>query len=410
MTAGDAREPAPQRGASEVFGAFLRLGLTSFGGPVAHLAYFRTEFVERRRWLDDAAFGELLAICQLLPGPASSKLGLTLGMLRAGWAGAAAAWLAFTLPSAVAMYAFASAAARVGDGVLGLGLIHGLKLAAVAIVAHAVWRMADSLCPDAWRRLLAVGVAALVLATGGGAIQLAAIALGAAVGVALGRDASAPSMPAVGNPLVPGIPRRVALGAALAYAGLLLAALTASGDSATGMAAAFYRAGALVFGGGHVVLPLLDSAVVQPGWCARDAFLAGYGAAQAMPGPLFTFAAYLGAQPGMPLPGPLGATLALFAIFVPGVLLQVAALGSWVHARAWPRVAAALRGVNSAVVGILLAAVWTPVGTGGVHTAVDAVVAIAGFALLAAARLPPLVVVIGAATAGIAIVGSGLSG
>jgi chromate transporter len=412
MSAHDAPEPPSPGSAREVFGAFLRLGLTSFGGPVAHLAYFRTEFVERRRWLDDGAFGELLAICQLLPGPASSKLGLTLGLLRAGWAGAAAAWLAFTLPSAIAMYAFASATGSVGDGVLGAGLVHGLKLAAVAIVAHAAWRMATSLCPDTWRRALAIAVAVLVLATGGGAMQFAAIALGAVVGVALGRDVALPSMPAgaFARTLVPGISHRVATAAALAYAGLLAAALAASGDSPAAMAAAFYHAGALVFGGGHVVLPLLDAAVVQPAWCAREAFLAGYGAAQAVPGPLFTFAAFLGAQPGMPVPGPSGAALALLAIFLPGVLLQIAALGSWATLRTRPGFTAAIRGVNAAVVGILVAALWTPVWTGSVDTAADAAVAIAGFALLAATRIPPLAVVVGAAIAGVAIVASGTAG
>jgi chromate transporter len=395
-----ARASAAARGRTgEVSSAFLRLGLTSFGGPVAHLAYFRTEFVARRRWLDEQSYAELIAVCQFLPGPASSKLGFTLGLLRAGWPGAFAAWFAFTLPSALAMYAFARGAASVGATPIGAGALHGLKLAAVAVVAHAAWNMARTLCPDAPRRMLAVAAAGLVLAIGGGIAQLLAIAAGGAVGFAWLRRTVA-----TGDALIAlNVRRNVALAAALVFALLLALALLAAPaglDSPLAMSAAFYRAGALVFGGGHVVLPLLDAAVVQPGGCTREAFLAGYGAAQAIPGPLFTFAAFLGAQPGMPVSGAGGAALAVVAIFLPGLLLQVAALASWSALRARPAAGAALRGVNAAVVGVLVAALWDPVWTGSVRGATDALVAAFGFALLVGTRIPPWAVVAGAAAAG----------
>jgi chromate transporter len=396
----------PRGTPGEVFGAFARLGLTSFGGPVAHLGYFRTEFVARRRWLDERAYAELVALSQFLPGPASSKVGFTLGLLRAGWAGALCAWAAFTLPSALALAAFALAAPALSDGPLARGLVHGLKLTAVAIVAHAVLGMARTLCPDVPRRVLALLALAVVAVVGPGA-QLVAIAGGAATGLLLARDAAA----AAPEPLAVPLGRRTARVAGVAFAVLLAAAwlatpTTAPAGAAT-MAAAFYRAGALVFGGGHVVLPLLDAAVVAPGWTSGPAFLAGYGAAQAVPGPLFTVAAYLGAQPGMPVPGWPGAALALGAIFLPGLLLHTAALPYWDALRRRAGAAGAMRGVNAAVVGVLAAALWNPVIRTSVLGPADALVALAGFLALASGRVPPLAVVLGSAAAGVLLAQAG---
>jgi chromate transporter len=398
----DAPVPTAHGTALEVFLAFARLGLTSFGGPVAHLGYFRNEFVTRRRWLAEADYAEMVAVAQALPGPASSKVGFTLGLRRAGLAGALAAWVAFTLPSALALYAFALGAARFADAPGGRGLLHGLQLAAVAIVAHAVVGMARTLCPDAWRRLLAAVAALAVVATGPGG-QLLAIALGAACGALMMRRAAG----AAAAPSPAGVPPRAGMFAALAFLALLAAAFASTGTGVAGMAAAFYRSGALVFGGGHVVLPLLDAAVVGPGWIAPTEFLAGYGAAQAVPGPLFAFAAFLGAQPGMPQPGAAGAALALVAIFLPGLLLQIAALSSWSALRRRPLAGAAIAGVNAAVVGVLAAALWDPVWTGTVRGLADAGIAVAGFALLLHGRAPPLAVVLATALAGVALAGAG---
>jgi len=394
----------------EVLGAFLRLGLTSFGGPVAHIGYFRSEFVERRRWLPEANFADLFALCQFMPGPASSQLGMALGLLRAGPAGMFAAWLGFTLPSAAAMVAFAYGVGALGD-VSQAAWLKGLKLVAVAVVAQAVWGMSRSLAPDRPRATLAVAAALIALAAPSSAGQIGAIVLGAVAGLTL---LPRPELrEAVHAELGVRIPRGVALtllGLFFALLILLSPLAHATGGHTLSMIAAFYRSGALVFGGGHVVLPLLQSAVVPPGWVSNDAFLAGYGAAQAVPGPLFTFAAYLGAAMRLPPNGWLGGLVAVVAIFLPSFLLVGGLLPFWESLRHRVRVQAALRGVNAAVVGVLLAALFTPVWTSAVHTPADFGLGVTAFLLLALWSLPPwLVVVLGAAAAaGLAAIGVAL--
>jgi chromate transporter len=385
---------SPQRSGSagEIFLVFLKLGLTSFGGPIAHLGYFRQELVVRRRWIEESAYGDLVALCQFLPGPASSQIGFSLGLIRGGWQGGVAAWAGFTLPSAIALLFFAAIAPSL-SGPIGIGVQHGLKLVAVAIVAQAVWGMARSLCPDRPRAAIALAALALVVFAHGAAGQIAAIALGGLAGFWLCR-ASLES--AVG--MLPPIPvARTTAIALLATFAVLLAAAMAVGNAAepgaVGILAAFYRSGALVFGGGHVVLPLLRDAVVTPGWVSDDAFLAGYGAAQAVPGPLFSFAAYLGAVLRTPPAGITGAALALVAIFLPGLLLVAGALPFWDVLRRRGMAQAAMRGSNAAVVGVLGAALYDPVWTSAVITPVDFVTAAVGFILLTVWRAPPLAVV-----------------
>jgi chromate transporter len=379
---------------------FLRLGLTSFGGPIAHLGYLREEVVARRQWLSEAAYAELVALCQFLPGPASSQAGFAIGVARGGLAGGLAAWLGFTLPSAVALVLFALGARA--DSGPAAGVLHGLKIVAVAVVAQAVWNMARSLCPDRARASIAVVAALVVTATGAAAGQIAAILAGAIAGLWICRDAAL----APAGHLVVAISRRVALGALALFLACLvllpvLARITASRTVA--VAEAFYRAGALVFGGGHVVLPLLQASVVPPGWVSDDAFLAGYGAAQAVPGPLFTFAAYLGAIMTEPPTGWAGASLCLVAVFLPGLLLVLAALPFWEALRGHDDAQAVLRGVNAAVVGVLLAALFDPVWTGAIHGPTDFALALVAFALLMIWGAPPwLAVVVTAAGAGLA--------
>jgi chromate transporter len=395
--------PTPDRSAWRIFLIFLRLGLTSFGGPIAHLGYFRQEFVERRRWLSEAAYADLVALCQFLPGPASSQVGLALGLSRAGYAGAWAAWVGFTLPSAIALIALALGLAQAGDAVPA-GLLHGLKVVAVAVVAQAVWGMARSLCPDTPRRALMLASAALLIAWPGTAMQLLAIGLAALVGLAWLRPAADTAHQPLGVP----VSRRAgAAWLALFFALLLCLPLLAVAlpGQAVAVLDAFYRAGALVFGGGHVVLPLLQSSVVPNGWVSADAFVAGYGAAQAVPGPLFTFAAFLGASLSGTLTGWTGGALALAAIFAPSFLLIAGALPFWEQLRAQPQVRAALLGINAAVVGLLLAALWNPVITSGIHGVEDGL--LAGVALLALMRWkwPPWLVVAGCALVGAALMG-----
>ena len=374
----------------EVFSAFLKLGLTSFGGPIAHLGYFRRELVERRRWLGEAEYAQLLALCQFLPGPASSQLGFSLGLLRAGWPGALAAFAAFTLPSAALLLAFAALSPRI-SGPAGEAAIHGLKLVALAVVAQGVLAMARRLCPDAARAAIALLAAVAALLAGSAWMQLAIVGLGAAAGLALRGD----SVVAQGLALRPRYGPRLGWTLLGAFAALLLGLpLLAHGrEGLVAVAAAFYRAGALVFGGGHVVLPLLAETVVAPGWISSDAFLEGYGAAQAVPGPMFTLAAYLGAR----LPGAdgglAGAAVALGAIFLPGLLLVAGVLPLW-HAMARRPVAMrAVAGVNAAVVGLLGAALYHPVWTSAVRGPLDAAIAAAGLAALALWRAPALLVV-----------------
>jgi chromate transporter len=363
---GSAIDKAARGNWLEVLAVFFRLGLTSFGGPVAHLGYFREEFVTRRRWLDDRSYADLVALCQFLPGPASSQVGIAIGLLRAGYAGALSAWIGFTLPSALAMVLFAYGVSALGD-VSGSGWLHGLKVAAVAVVAQAVLGMARTLAPDRERATLAVSAAIVVLAVPSAWGQIGAIIMGGVVGITMLRR-EAPVDHAA-------LPLRVSrtTGAvmlvwffALLIGLPLLSALTPA--QSVKEFDAFYRAGSLVFGGGHVVLPLLQASVVSPGWVSNDAFLAGYGAAQAVPGPLFTFAAYLGAVMRPPPNGWIGATLCLVAVFLPSFLLVIGALPFWEELRQQATAQAALRGVNAAVVGLLLAALYHPVWTAGLST------------------------------------------
>jgi chromate transporter len=382
----------------EVLGVFTRLGLTSFGGPIAHLGYFRDEFVVRRQWLDDRAYADLVALCQFLPGPASSQVGIAIGLSRAGYLGALAAWIGFTLPSALALVLFAYGVNALGD-VSGVGWIHGLKVAAVAVVAQAVLGMMRTLAPDKERATLAVAAAAIVLVVPSAWGQIGAIALGAIVGLWLPRSAA--PVDHVSLPLKVGR-RAGATFLALFFALLLGLPLLAAAVPlhAVTLFEAFYRAGSLVFGGGHVVLPLLQASVVPQGWVGNDAFLAGYGAAQAVPGPLFTFAAYLGAAMGPQPNGWVGAALCLIAVFLPSFLLVLGALPFWEGLRKRPSAQAALRGVNAAVVGLLLAALYNPVWTAGVTNAGDFVLAAIAFLLLFMWQTPPWLVVILSAAGG----------
>jgi chromate transporter len=397
----DAVPASPPGNWREVLAVFLRLGLTSFGGPVAHLGYFREELVIRRAWLDDRSYADLVALCQFLPGPASSQVGIAVGLLRAGYAGALAAWTGFTLPSALAMVLFAYGVGRVGDAA-GSGWLHGLKVAAVAVVAQAVLGMARTLAPDRPRATLAVVAAVVTLAVPAAWGQIGAILLGGAVGIAV-LERKPQSHHAA-------LPLRVsrATGAALlvVFAALLIGLpILASVSSSQALAEldAFYRAGSLVFGGGHVVLPLLQAAVVPPGWVSNETFLAGYGAAQAVPGPLFTFAAYLGAVMGPAPNGWLGAAICLIGIFLPSFFLVIGALPFWEDLRGGTTAQAALAGVNAAVVGLLLAALYRPVWTTGITGAADFALASVAFLLLFMWQAPPWLVVILSAVAGAAI-------
>lgn len=383
-------QAATQQGnAGEVFTVFLKLGLTSFGGPIAHLGYFREELVVRRRWLDDHAYADLVALCQFLPGPASSQVGFALGMMRAGWLGAFAAFAAFTLPSALILLVFALTATAIA-GPIGDGALHGLKIVAVAIIAQAIWGMARNLCPDRERAAIAVLAVAVLAFVPGAFGMIGAIIIGALIGLALGRGEAKPSDSHI---LLP-VSRGVAVGAIIAFFVLLvLLPLLAGQSQALAVIDSFYRAGALVFGGGHVVLPLLDAEVVQSGWVTPDAFLAGYGAAQAVPGPLFTFAAYLGALLGPKPNGVIGSGLALLAIFSPGFLLLVGVLPFWDRFRRMAMAQSLMQGANAAVVGILGAALYSPVFTTAISDGRDFTLALAGFVALTAWRVAPWVVV-----------------
>ncbi|MEY9211996.1 chromate efflux transporter [Thermobifida halotolerans] len=393
--------PAPGRGTvGEVFGAFLLLGLTSFGGPVAHLGYFREAFVVRRRWLTETAYADLVALCQFLPGPASSQVGMAIGLRRAGYAGMAAAWVAFTLPSAALLAAFALGVQAVGAQP-GAGWLLGLKAAAVAVVAHAVVGMATSLASGRRQATIAVASLVLVLLLPSTLSQVAAIALGAALGAVWLTTAP----PADGDAAAPGVPvrRTTALACLAVFAALLaglplLAALT--GNTALATADGFYRAGSLVFGGGHVVLPLLEAEVVGTGAVDHESFLAGYGAAQAVPGPLFTFAAYLGALLPVAANPLLGAALALAAIFLPSALLVVGTLPFWEQLRTAAHARRAVAGAGAAVVGILAAALYDPVFVQGVVSPATMAVAAVAFVALAVWRAPAWAVVLAASAVG----------
>jgi chromate transporter len=386
----------------EVFRVFLKLGLTSFGGPMAHIGYFREEIVVRRRWIDDAAYTDLVALCQFLPGPASSQVGFSLGLIRAGYRGGVAAWAGFTLPSAVLLTAFAYGTAALG-GPIGAGVLHGLRLVAVAIVAQAVWGMARALCPDRQRASIACVAALMILLSTSSFVQLGVILVGGIAGFWLCRAAAtAVAGPATAGSFGVPVSRRAGIGALTLFLGLLLV-LPVLGRFSQGaqLFDAFYRSGALVFGGGHVVLPLLSKTFVAPGWVSQDSFLAGYGAAQAVPGPLFTFAAYLGAVVTPSPHGMAGAAMGLLGIFLPGILVLLGALPFWNTFRRRVGAQATLRGINAAVVGLLGAALYDPLWTSSVESSGDFALVLLEFVLLTAWRTPPLVVVALGAIGGI---------
>jgi chromate transporter len=399
----EASDPTADRRGSvaEVFAVFLRLGLTCFGGPIAHLGYFHEEFVVRRRWLDEKTYVDLVALSQFLPGPASSKVGIALGLSRGGYFGALAAWAGFTLPSAIALMLFGYGITSFHDA-LGSGWLHGLKVAAVAVVANAVLTMMRSLAPDRARATLAVAAAVLVLAIPSAFGQIGAIVLGAVIGLVAFRDTPPSDHASLPHP----VSRSAAIAAIILFFVILIGlplVAAAMPNHALQLFDAFYRAGSLVFGGGHVVLPLLQAAVVPPGWVSNDAFLAGYGAAQAVPGPLFTFSAYLGTVMGPSPNGWQGAMLCVVAMFMPAFLLVIGPMPFWDELRRRPSAQSALRGVNAAVVGLLLAALYRPVWTSGITNAGDFALGIAAFVLLLMWQTPPWLVVAFCAAGGAAL-------
>src|SRR5471032_1111313 len=393
--------------AGEVLAVFLKLGLTCFGGPIAHLGYFRREFVERRRWLDDETFTDLVGLCQFLPGPASSQVGFSIGVLRAGWIGGLAAWFGFTLPSVLLLLGFAAVAPSLG-GPVGSGLIHGLKLVAVAVavVAQAVWDMARRLCPDQRRAAIALMAIAILSILTTVYAQLIVIVLRAVLGLALCQTTTSSDTsrtPRHSHEIR--VSRTVGAVALILFCVLLLALPALVGlhaGHAVAVFEAFYRSGALVFGGGHVVLPLLQQQTVATGWVSPNEFLAGYGAAQAVPGPLFTFAAFLGWMMAEAPNHWTGALLATVGIFLPGLLLVLAALPYWQALRAHPSMAALLAGVNAAVVGLLASVLYSTVWTSAVLSKLDFAIAAIGFFLLTRWKVPPIAVVVLCALAGIA--------
>lgn len=386
--------------AAEVFWAFLKLGLTAFGGPVAHLGYFRDEIVQRRRWITEETYADIVALCQFLPGPASSQVGLALGLTRAGLPGAFAAWLGFTMPSAIAMAVFGLGVGAFGTG--EGGWLAGLKIVAAAVVAQAVWGMGRNLASGRDKATVALAAAFALLLWQTPLMQIAVLALGGLVGVLAGwgRDKEPGDVHAFT------VPRTLAVACLVAFLALLVGLPLVAGmlgDIWVAVFSAFYKAGSLVFGGGHVVLPLLQSEVVPPGWVDRDAFLAGYGAAQAVPGPLFTFSAYLGAVMEEPVGGIGGAAIALVGIFLPSFLLVIGILPFWDGLRRRQGVQSALAGVNAAVVGVLLAALYDPVITSAIHGPLDVGLALAAFGALMFWKVPPWIVVLAMAAAGWAV-------
>jgi chromate transporter len=380
----------------EVLLIFLRLGCTCFGGPIAHLGYFRAEFVERRQWLTERAYADLVALSQFLPGPASSQTGFGIGLMRSGLLGGLAAWTGFTMPSAVLLVLFAYGAGTIAGSPTGAGLLHGLKLVAVAIVAQAVMGMARSLCPDRVRASIATVALVVMLIAPWSIFQIGTIVVGGLAGWILCSGEPDRTPDSITMP----VSRKLGSACLAAFFGLLAFTFVPVHAGALAMFDAFYRSGALVFGGGHVVLPLLRNAVVVPGWVSDNTFLAGYGAAQAVPGPLFTFSAYLGAVAGVPPGGVAGAAIALLAIFVPGVLCLMGTLPFWHELRTKPGAQAAMRGTNAAVVGLLGAALYNPVWTSAVQSPLDFGIAATGFVLLVVWSAPPLVVVVLSALAG----------
>ncbi|WP_442918647.1 chromate efflux transporter [Leucobacter sp. MMO-75] len=403
MSSLEHRPPLPSGSSLGVFLVFLRLGLTSFGGPVAHLGYFRTEFVERRKWLSDRAYADLVALCQFLPGPASSQVGMAIGLQRAGVLGMAAAWAGFTLPSAVLLLAFSVGVSALGD-LSQAGWVLGLKAAAVAVVAHAVLGMAKSLTPDARRATIAVAVMASVVLVPGSLTMLGALFMAGILGLLFCRPQHDP---AESEDTFPVRIRPAVAGISLAVFGLLLGGLPIltmlTGNATVGLFDIFYRTGSLVFGGGHVVLPLLEAEMVQTRLVESGTFLAGYGAAQAVPGPLFTFAAFLGAVTTSGPGGMAGASIALIAIFLPSALLVLGVLPFWERLRRIVGVRRALMGVNAGVVGLLAAALYDPVFVEGVTGAASFLVAVLSFVALASWKAPAWAVVFAAAALGIVL-------
>lgn len=390
----------PQYGHSSwsVFLIFLRLGLTSFGGPIAHLGYFREEFVVRRQWLSERTYADLVALCQFLPGPASSQVGMAIGLSRSGYSGALAAWLGFTLPSAIVLTLCALGIARYGDAIPA-GVIHGLKVVAVAVVAQAVWGMARTLCPDVPRLSIMAATSCFVLLVPSAWAQAGIIVVAAIIGLLLCK----PLPGEAHDPLPITIRRRAGLSWLALFFALLLGLpllTTLHPSQMLSMVDAFYRVGSLVFGGGHVVLPLLQAEVVTPGWVDNDVFLAGYGVAQAVPGPLFTFAAFLGASMNQAPSGWLGGLFCLLAIFLPSFLLVVGTLPFWASLRRTFGAQAALQGINAAVVGLLLAALYHPVWTSAIHAPHDVVLALVAFVAVMFWTLPVWLVVLGSAALG----------
>ncbi|MGO2453580.1 chromate efflux transporter [Pseudomonas taetrolens] len=381
-----------------VFLVFLRLGLTSFGGPIAHLGYFREEFVARRQWLTDRSYADLVALCQFLPGPASSQVGIALGLSRAGYAGALAAWAGFTLPSAIVLILFALGISHYGTAISS-GALHGLKVVAVAVVAQAVWGMARTLCTDVRRITLMTLAACVALVEPSAWGQVGVIVAAGVAGLMLFK----PEQRAAHDPLPMPVSQRAGI-ICLALFVLLLVGLPLLAErlpnQTVALVDAFYRAGSLVFGGGHVVLPLLQAEVVPAGWVSNDVFLAGYGAAQAVPGPLFTFAAFLGASMNLAPSGWAGGMVCLLAIFAPSFLLIVGALPFWEQLRRSLRTQAALAGVNAAVVGLLLAALYQPVWTSAILRTEDFALALLALVALMFWKLPPWLVVLGSGVAG----------
>ena len=397
----DASPAIPRGSAVEVLWAALRLGLTSFGGPVAHLGYFRADYVERRKWIDERSYADLVALCQFLPGPASSQVSIGIGMLRAGLLGGLAAWIGFTLPSAIALILFALGLRSLD--VSDAGWLHGLKIVAVAVVAQAVWGMARTLAPDRPRATIAILAAVGVLAAPTATVQVAVIVAAGLVGWLRFNTGDTP--PDETRLRVP-VPRWFAALCWVVFVGMLVALPLARrfvDAYPLALVDSFFRVGSLVFGGGHVVLPLLQAEVVPPGWVTQEQFIAGYGATQAVPGPLFTFSAYLGAVAGPEPHGWVGGALALVAIFAPSFLLVAGSLPLWDALRTRGAFQGALRGVNAAVVGILGAALYSPVWTSGVTGPLDLGLALAAFGLLQVWRVPPWLVVVLTALGGMGI-------
>jgi chromate transporter len=403
MPANQMRVPGNRKGTPlEVLGVASKLGIMSFGGPIAHMGYFHEECIVRRKWLDESSYADLIALCQMIPGPASSQLGIAIGIHRAGILGGLAAWAGFTLPSAIAMVAFAFLVH--GTSVLAAGWLHGLIVVAVAVVAQAVWTMARTMVAEARRASIAFSAAIVSILLPSSVTQICLIVAGALAGLALLQSTREGQNVAQAD--FAGISKLTAT-ACLAAFGLLLLGLpvlrAVFPSQWIAVVDTFYRSGSLVFGGGHVVLPLLQREVVPPGWVSNASFLAGYGAAQAVPGPLFTFAAYLGAVLGPEPNGIPGAAIALAAIYLPSFLLVIGLLPFYGALRSTPLVRFALSGVNAAVVGILLAALYSPVWTSAIVNPADFALGLVAFLLLAVWKMRPWIIVLGGAIAGEAL-------